>query len=119
MMTEDEKSEYKKLYNKLKSKGICPRCGKYKAAPDRVHCLNCLDAFAVSQMKRRDNRTEEEKQKENEAQSARSKKRYKERKEQGLCVQCGKKSRPGKAMCLKCAKKDYERHAIKRDNKRR
>lgn len=39
-------------YQFFKSHGICPNCGKEKAAPGRVCCLNCLDKQNIRRLVR-------------------------------------------------------------------
>lgn len=49
-------------YQFFKSRGICPQCGKEKAAPGRVCCLNCLDKQNIRRLVRWDSMTEEQKE---------------------------------------------------------
>ena len=49
-------------YQFFKSRGICPQCGKEKAAPGRVCCLNCLDKQNIRRLERWDSMTEEQKE---------------------------------------------------------
>lgn len=115
MMTEKEKAESKIIYTKLKAQGICPKCGKYQHAPGRVHCMNCLDEFAVCKMIQRANMTEEQKEQERKQVLKGNKERYVRLKSLGICVRCGKRpvKKKGGAKCYICQEKENEQKRIK------
>ena len=105
----------KELYEWYKSKGICPHCGKDKAVKGKIHCVNCLETFAVSQMIRRSKLTEEQKQYEHDYCIAHHKKQYQKLKAQGICTKCKKrKASPGKVKCSICLAKDARYKRLKR-----
>jgi hypothetical protein len=69
-------------YNKLKSEGLCVRCGKIKAE-NHILCLEC-----------------------NKANIERGKQRIKKLTNEGLCTKCGAREPiKGKKRCTECAKK--------------
>lgn len=83
----------KKLREKLKSAGLCIRCGKHKTETGFSQCRECRG---------RDRPTihSEEALK---RQKEKAKLRYAERKNQGICVRCGKeKALPGIVLCSIC-----------------
>ena len=99
-----------KAYEYYKKIGICPHCRQYKPAEGKVYCPNCLDEQATLQMIRRAKISEEEKQADRAKQRENAKIRYKERKAQGICVECGKRrARKNRTKCAMCADKDTER----------
>ncbi|CDE12111.1 putative uncharacterized protein [Ruminococcus sp. CAG:330] len=82
--------------------GVCPRCKKQNAAPNRKFCADCLYKMTETSAQRYHNMTQEEKQKRNEH----LRMRYQERKSSGLCVTCGKKPPlQGQTKCLECRAK--------------
>lgn len=70
-------------YQFFKSHGICPNCGKEKAAPGRVCCLNCLDKQNIRRLERWDNMTEEQKEQVRSRVRQSGKALYKQRKAAG------------------------------------
>ena len=81
----------KQYYQDCKARGICPTCGKRKAAPGRVRCEICLDKNA------------------RKASLTRNATSRDWREEHGLCGQCGK--RPvayGTKLCAECYAKSIE-----------
>lgn len=85
-------------YQFFKSHGICPQCGKEKAAPGRVCCLNCLDKQNIRRLVRWDSMTEEQKEQVRSRVRQSGKALYKQRKAAGDFA-CGAASRHRKAMC--------------------
>lgn len=82
-----------------KSIGICPVCGKNKLYGDEKACPECR-AYSANLMasKRAGNRDTY-----NSYQRDYSKSLYQRRKEQGICVRCGKrKANTGETRCLVC-----------------
>ena len=72
----------KKIRIRQKADGICYYCGKNKAEVNRAYCPDCLEKNKI-----------------------RYKKRTKVYKINGLCVRCGKTSRPDKYTCQNCEDK--------------
>lgn len=89
-------------YQFFKSHGICPNCGKEKAAPGRVCCLNCLDKQNIRRLVRWDSMTEEQKEQVRSRVRQSGKALYKQRKAAGLCVRCGKPAQKGYVRCYEC-----------------
>lgn len=104
-------------YRFYKSHGICPHCGKEKAAPGRVCCLNCLDKQSVRRMARWDSMTEEQKEQVRSRVRQSNKTNYYQRKAMGLCVRCGKPAEKGHVHCYECHIKHNNR--IRRDRNRK
>lgn len=104
-------------YMYYKAHGICPECGQNKAVSGHVYCVSCAEAQAVCNMVRRARMTPEERALEHQKTRPRRLMLYQERKEAGLCVSCGKPSRPGKTRCMMCAEKMNEKQRI-RDRRR-
>lgn len=98
--------EYNKQYSKerydyLKSRGLCPKCGKNKHADGFVLCADCICEMAIK--RKRDS----------EKESKRYKAYYQDKREKGLCVCCGKNAN-GKAYCQECAIKQSLRKKAKK-----
>lgn len=72
------------LYAWYKQMGICPQCGTNKAAPNRVRCEECLAKNAESADKHRKIRPRDTGHK------IYIKNLREQRKENGLCIWCGK-----------------------------
>lgn len=88
---------------------LCPKCGKNKLFGDEKNCPECRAAFANRQMKYREKNQEEY----NEKQRIEHRAIYGKRKEQGICVRCGKrKPKNGYSTCEICQQKDRERKRI-------
>lgn len=110
--------EWVKWYGTAKELHICPACGKEKAAPGKIHCPNCLDAQAVSQMKKRAKMSPEEWQEMSRKNGERLKAKYYEAKKNGLCVTCYKNTPvPGKYSCQRCLNRQREYNKRKREVK--
>lgn len=103
-------SEY---YHWYKAAGICPKCKSAPVTKGRSACPNCLDAEAERQRRRRDFATDAEKKAMCDKASATKAALYQRRKEQGLCVACGKrKAQDRRVRCGICLAK--ERRAAER-----
>ena len=107
------------------AQGLCTRCGKATAAPDRTSCEPCLEkrraddraryargkaagklyGGANPEAKRRSGRTE-------------SKRRQKARREAGLCTRCGGPIFDGLSRCGPCTAIDEASHSPERKNAR-
>lgn len=102
------KEESRLNYLSYKEHGICVQCGSQKAAPHRVRCEECLaknaeSAAIVREGKQRDSRAEY------------SKALRKRRKEQGLCVWCGKpQCKNSSCFCLDCRLKNQRKNERKK-----
>lgn len=99
----------KEEYDFYKSHGICVRCHKNAAEPNKVMCLECAD-------KERD--TDKSKRERNlQSMRSRDREKYHKLKEQGICVYC--KKRPailGKTKCSKCFAKIRARRDVNRSD---
>lgn len=103
-------------YAFYKSLGICPTCRHEKAAPGRVNCLNCLTNRRVynEKYKRTCPPQVMKKNRENSVKKMKELREY--RKQNGLCVACGKKpARKERTSCYECALKDKNRHKRERE----
>lgn len=100
-------------YNYYKSHGICVTCGQEKAKRGRVRCWRCLINMKEHAAEHRERQSKEEK----EALLAKRRERASvlrsERREAGLCPNCGKERTDKKyVLCENCrasAKKSAER----------
>lgn len=98
-MNKQKQSEYKKQqYYERKAQHVCVRCGKSdeRTKEGGTYCRICLDYQALADI--------EYQKKPAYRINCRRRKHieYYERKAAGLCVSCGKESRPGKIRCQKC-----------------
>lgn len=87
----------RRLY--LKSLGICIRCGYQDAIPNMVLCTDCREKNNASR------RGKPYKQLTDDEKKLKSKKhmeKYYMRKENGLCVHCGKPALTGMTKCRDC-----------------
>lgn len=112
--TDVERQKDRERYYEYKKMGICPGCGSNKPVKGKVYCLNCSDAQAVCNMIRRARMTPEEKKEEYLKRRPRKIEIYNMRKEAGLCVHCGKPSRPKRTTCVMCADKYNRRERQRR-----
>lgn len=87
-------------YQFYKQRGICPYCKKEKPEPGKVACRSCID----KQKHRAENMTPEERARKKARTRELVKLRYKQKKDTGICVMCGKvPATPGRTYCAKCA----------------
>lgn len=113
-MTQAEKvREIREFY---KAKGICYYCGREKAAPGRTHCLNCLDKISINGYKYRATWSEDKKKYYRGKAKAAQYRLYHERKEKGLCVDCGKKALENRVRCLNCLL--YNKRRVKKNSEK-
>ena len=106
----EERNEYaRETYRFLKKRGYCVKCGKEKAFYNHVMCPFCIEKDSL----RSQNKTETQDQK--EKRNDRRRTAYYDRKENGLCVRCGKKEATVGTTCLEC----YVKHKRSRDDWRR
>lgn len=104
--TREEKLEYKRRYNReraafLREHKMCAWCGKEKALENKRLCYDCMERSAENHARRYQAMSPEEKAAKNRKSHERAKARRYERREQGLCVQCGRPAN-GKALCTSC-----------------
>ena len=101
----------KAMYIKM---GVCPQCRKNTIFPGEKRCPDCTEASSERWKKYT------EKVDVKESNRNQNRRRYKERKEKGLCVQCGKrKPIPGKVRCARCAARNKVNSANYRERKMR
>ena len=121
----EERSNYgKETTNFRKSNRICIKCGKEPAVKGRVSCVECLEKNRLEAQRRRENMTEEEKERAREIVRANYRKRVSRYKAQGMCAKCGiRKAVSGKTLCVPCANKErawsiatYNRRYRRTDN---
>lgn len=82
-------------YEWLSEMGLCHRCRKEKAAPERKYCFDCLEKMREENAKRYD----AEKAK---LYQPRRREIYQEKKEKGICVRCNKPATHG-IYCYECS----------------
>lgn len=75
-------------YEWLTEMGLCHRCRKNKAAPNRKFCFDCIDKYTKENEKRYNSKNAKEYQK-------RRREIYAEKKKKGICVRCNKKATHG------------------------
>lgn len=93
--------------------GVCPMCRKNSLIGTEKLCKECAAKKAETAAKCRDKNRELYNKNHREYRKV----IYRERKDAGICVRCGKrKAREGKAMCPICAKKDAEYHRTRYAN---
>jgi ribosomal protein S27AE len=92
-------SERRILYQSMKEKGYCPRCGNKKEADEKyIYCGACRDFFRKYQ-------------EENSKSINKTRKSiYEQRKQKKRCPRCGKLlgKRYKKTLCTKCLIKQYK-----------
>ena len=77
-------------YHYYKDHGICVYCKREKAAPGRAMCLNCASIVAEKRRAKYSKLSEEERAERNRKKREQSKALREYRKENGLCLVCGK-----------------------------
>lgn len=100
----------RKVYAQRKEAGICVRCGKEKSIYGKTMCAECLDKvleysrrqISPEQQALKDKRMMEYRQANREKCNARSRQRYRERRERGLCTRCGQPTQSEKSLCNIC-----------------
>lgn len=91
-------------YAWYKSHGICVQCMQYDAAPGRVRCEVCLLSNAEGAKRHRAKM-------QSVSQADRSRKLRESRKEQGLCIWCGKpQSSYSRVFCADCRIKNQRKN---------
>lgn len=116
-------SRTKEEMDYLRSIGFCTFCGKNKVVDEgHSYCSSCRAYFRELYQSRkekckswRENRSEKAKAEERARKRAYSAKRYRERKEKGLCISCGKyRAMNGLVRCMICNDKENARQYRKR-----
>lgn len=103
-------------YDFYKSIGICVRCHKRIAEPNKVMCLECADMERIRDREKREQNLESEKKRDLD--------KYYWLKSQRICTYCKhEKAVPGKTKCKKClakikAKRQAKRCEIDRSERR-
>lgn len=94
-------------YDFYKSIGICVRCHKRVAAPNKVMCFKCADMERIKGKEKRKRNHESEKKRDLD--------KYYRLKEQGVCTYCKhEKAVSGKTKCKKCLAKIKAKRQAKR-----
>ena len=98
-------------YEWLTEMGLCHKCRKNKAAPNRKFCFGCLDKIREYNAKRYNKEA---------AKEYRSRRReiYREKKEKGICVRCNKKATHG-MYCYEHYLKEHRKSSERADNAKR
>ncbi len=90
--------------------GICPYCRKEKLNKGEKMCLECREKGNEQNRRKYENMSTEKKVEYLKKDSEAGKRIYRERKESGICVKCGKrKAEKGKVMCSICLGKKRNR----------
>lgn len=97
-------------YEWLTKMGLCHKCRKNKVAPHRKFCFDCLDKIREENAKRYDSEKAKEYQ-------SRRREIYRQKKKDGICVRCNKKSTHG-MYCIDCSLK-VKRHNAKTAERRK
>ena len=105
-----QRRRYRRQTAERLARGLCPKCGKRAPAPDRSKCRQCLEqrraadraSYARAKAEGRLYGGSDAEARRTNAR-ARSKRRYHERSDAGLCVRCGE-SEPveGSPSCERC-----------------
>lgn len=96
-------------YAFYKSIGICVRCHKRKAEPNKVMCMECADKDAEYTKRRREMDLAHIK--------AREAEKYQELKESGICVRCKRRAAtPGYVDCPSCRGKVRRKRYLERQD---
>lgn len=95
---------------------LCISCGHEYAEPNKKKCFECAEKDRLRSEKYRSDKSHRENQKKTD------KSRYEQRKENGLCVVCGKKQKQKGLKCISCYnrvkanhRRYNERHGIPTD----
>ena len=78
------------FYEYNKSHGICVQCACEDAVKGKTRCVTCLEKNAEYQRKKIQKETDEQRQLRAEKNKVYQRELYRQRKEAGLCVACGK-----------------------------
>lgn len=89
----------KARYEAYLEKGICPGCGQRWAEPGHTYCAGCLAKNRRSQKKNPEN-------------AEKKRQMVRRRRENGLCVDCGRPAIPGRQCCARC--RDSRRDSVRK-----
>ena len=96
-------------YDFYKSIGICVRCHKNSAEPNKVMCFECADKERENNRNKRERNIESFKKRDSD--------QYYRLKEQGICTCCKhEKAVPRKTKCAKCLAKIRTKRQSKRND---
>lgn len=117
LMTEKQKEDRKKKDSKrqidnyyyLKSLGVCTRCGREDVFPGHVHCPSCMEKTQKKSRAYYRRLSDEDRELRRKKKNEYDKKRYQQRKAEGLCVACGKKAVKG-IFCIECYVKNKKKN---------
>ena len=98
----------KAKYQQMKSMGLCVSCGK-PAAKGRVRCLDCLESVSVASLVCKSEMSDEAKKKARKRATELQRIHYRERKAEGVCVECGKPTVDGLTRCQRCRVRHNDR----------
>ena len=103
----------------FKEYGICAKCGKRMAEPNKALCFECSEMEMVYQKRYLSKMTDEEQEIFKDKSRVTAMTRYHKLKNSGICVSCGRrKALNGNVFCLDCKvrkkKKRMENHSIYR-----
>ena len=90
------RDRYKANRDYKREHGICVKCGKNRVAPNRKYCDDCLE------WRRERYQAEKQNPERIDAIRLRDKRRREQRKEDNLCVWCGKPVFENHTLCYEC-----------------
>lgn len=96
---EIKRKQNREMYQFYKSRGMCPRCRKRKAAIGFVLCPECIEHNTLSSITR-----DKERARQYNAEWRRR------RKETGMCTYCKGTAEPGHTLCTKCLASEKRRN---------
>lgn len=125
IVTEKQKEDRKKKESKrqldnyyyLKSLGVCTRCGREDAFPGHVHCPSCMEKNQKKSRAYYRRLSDEDRELRRKKKNEYDKKRYQQRKAEGLCVACGKKAVKG-IFCIECYVKNKKKNQKRAQKKK-
>ena len=82
-----ERTRKKALYDNAKANGLCVRCYREPALPGQNYCAGCAEKAQQSWAEK-------------------NRRKYRQRKQAGLCTRCGAPAKAGQSRCPICAKAD-------------
>lgn len=101
MQTEAEKRDrhityLRERYQFLRDRKICVRCGSARVELDKAHCSACLEKKTAQNRKWRSDPNNVK------LANAYQREKRRQRREAGLCPECGKEPYPGHVQCYEC-----------------
>lgn len=115
----DRHSNYTRdMYHFYQDNGICPRCGKNNLVGEERYCPECRAKDLLRKARYSDEKKRAIAEKSKPRKSAYNKRIYEDRKQNGMCVRCGKhKAEQGKMSCGMCLEKQRKQNAKRYDKK--